>query len=101
MLKSFEPAIREGKAMGIMAAYHDIDGVPCTGNPWLLNQVLRDEWGFKVLFCPISAPSAGFMTRIMSLIHRPTPCCWRSIPAWICSFMISTTMFFKTQSLMA
>jgi beta-glucosidase len=47
MLKSFEPAIREGNAMGVMAAYHDIDGVPCTGNPWLLNQVLRDEWGFK------------------------------------------------------
>jgi beta-glucosidase len=47
MLKSFEPAVREGKAMGIMAAYHDIDGVPCTGNPWLLNTVLRDEWGFQ------------------------------------------------------
>jgi beta-glucosidase len=47
MLKSFEPVIREGKAMGIMAAYHDIDGVPCTGNPWLLNKVLRDEWGFE------------------------------------------------------
>jgi beta-glucosidase len=47
MLKSFEPAIREGHAMGIMAAYHDIDGVPCTSNPWLLNKVLRDEWGFK------------------------------------------------------
>jgi beta-glucosidase len=47
MLKSFEPAVREGKAMGIMAAYHDIDGVPCTGNPWLLNKVLRGEWGFQ------------------------------------------------------
>ena len=47
MLKSFEPAVREGKAMGIMAAYHDIDGVPCTANPWLLNKVLRDEWGFQ------------------------------------------------------
>ncbi len=47
MLQSFEPAVREGKAMGIMAAYHDIDGVPCTGNPWLLNKVLRDEWGFQ------------------------------------------------------
>ncbi len=47
MLKSFEPAIREGRAMGVMAAYHDIDGVPCTGNPWLLNRVLRDEWGFQ------------------------------------------------------
>ena len=34
-------------AMGVMAAYHDIDGVPCAGNPWLMNKVLRNEWGFK------------------------------------------------------
>ncbi len=47
MLKSFEPAVREGHAMSIMAAYHDIDGVPCAGNPWLLNTVLRQEWGFQ------------------------------------------------------
>ncbi|MGA3170744.1 MAG: glycoside hydrolase family 3 N-terminal domain-containing protein [Chthoniobacteraceae bacterium] len=47
MLKTFEPAIREGHAMGVMAAYNDIDGVPCTGDPWLLRTVLRDEWGFK------------------------------------------------------
>jgi beta-glucosidase len=47
MLKSFEPAIREGHAMGVMAAYHDIDGVPCTANPWLLEKVLRNEWGFQ------------------------------------------------------
>ena len=33
--------------MGVMAAYHDIDGVPCTANPWLMNKVLRDEWGFN------------------------------------------------------
>jgi beta-glucosidase len=47
MLKSFEPAIRQGHAMAVMVAYNDIDGVPCTGNPWLLDQILRDEWGFQ------------------------------------------------------
>lgn len=47
MLKTFEPAFREGHAMAVMVAYNDIDGVPCTGNPWLLNQVLRGEWGFQ------------------------------------------------------
>ena len=47
MLKSFEPAVREGHAMGIMAAYNDIDGIPCTANPWLLNTVLKGEWGFQ------------------------------------------------------
>jgi beta-glucosidase len=47
MLKSFEPVIRTGGAMGVMAAYHDIDGVPCVGDSWLLNKVLRQEWGFN------------------------------------------------------
>ena len=47
MLKSFEPAIREGHAMGVMAAYHEIDGVPVAGDPTLLTGVLRNEWGFK------------------------------------------------------
>ncbi len=47
MLKSFEPAIRQGHALAVMVAYHDIDGVPCTANPWLLNGVLRGEWGFQ------------------------------------------------------
>jgi beta-glucosidase len=47
MLKSFEPAIREGKAMGVMAAYHEIDGIPITADPFLLKKILRQEWGFQ------------------------------------------------------
>ncbi|TWI94569.1 beta-glucosidase [Mucilaginibacter frigoritolerans] len=43
----FEKAIKEGGAMGIMAAYSEIDGVPCVDNKWLLTDVLRKEWGFK------------------------------------------------------
>ena len=47
MLRSFEPAIRDGKAMGVMAAYHEIDGIPITADPFLLKKILRQEWGFK------------------------------------------------------
>ncbi|HTJ14900.1 MAG TPA: glycoside hydrolase family 3 N-terminal domain-containing protein [Dinghuibacter sp.] len=43
----FEKAVREGGAMGIMAAYHEWDGIPCVDNRWLLTDVLRKEWGFK------------------------------------------------------
>lgn len=43
----FEKAVREGGAMGIMAAYHELDGIPCVDNRWLLTEVLRKEWGFK------------------------------------------------------
>ena len=31
---------------GVMAAYNEIDGVYCHGNPWLLKTVLREEMGF-------------------------------------------------------
>jgi beta-glucosidase len=47
MLRSFEPAFRQSHAMGTMAAYHEIDGIPVTANPWLLTDVLRREWGFQ------------------------------------------------------
>ncbi|HEY4334700.1 MAG TPA: glycoside hydrolase family 3 N-terminal domain-containing protein, partial [Puia sp.] len=43
----FEKAIREGHAMGMMAAYSELDGIPCVDNKWLLTDVLRKEWGFK------------------------------------------------------
>jgi len=43
----FEKAVREGNAQGIMAAYSEIDGIPCVDNKWLLTDVLRNEWGFK------------------------------------------------------
>jgi len=34
-------------AKGLMAAYNEIDGVPCHANSWLLEHVLRDEWKFE------------------------------------------------------
>ena len=46
-LYPFERAVRNGGAMGIMAAYSEDDGIPCVDNDWLLMQVLRNEWGFK------------------------------------------------------
>ncbi|GAB3757723.1 glycoside hydrolase family 3 protein [Microlunatus parietis] len=36
----------EAGAVGVMAAYNDIDGVPCCANPDLLTGLLRDRWGF-------------------------------------------------------
>ena len=42
----FEKAVRQG-AWSVMTAYNSIDGIPCSSNSWLLNEVLRKEWGFK------------------------------------------------------
>lgn len=47
MLRSFRPAYTEGKALGAMCAYHEIDGIPCAANHWLLTEVLRKQWGFQ------------------------------------------------------
>lgn len=45
-LVPFEAAITEARAGSVMASYNEIDGVPSHVNPWLLDQVLRREWGF-------------------------------------------------------
>jgi beta-glucosidase len=43
----FERAVKELNVRSVMASYNEIDGVPSHANPWLLNDVLRGEWGFK------------------------------------------------------
>jgi beta-glucosidase len=39
-------AAAKAGAKGVMAAYNEIDGVPCHANDWLLQDVLRGEMGF-------------------------------------------------------
>ncbi len=43
----FEAAIKEANLFSIMPAYHEIDGIPVHANKWILDTVLRKEWGFK------------------------------------------------------
>lgn len=47
LLYPFEIGIRVGKAMSVMPSYNEIDGVPSHANHWLLERVLRQEWGFQ------------------------------------------------------
>ncbi len=42
---AFERAANEG-CMTFMTGYQSIEGVPTTANAWLLQDVLRKEWGF-------------------------------------------------------
>jgi len=48
-LPAFEAAIKEGGALTIMAAYNKIRGSYCAENDYLLNQVLKNDWGFQGL----------------------------------------------------
>ncbi|MFE3851926.1 glycoside hydrolase family 3 N-terminal domain-containing protein [Streptomyces griseorubiginosus] len=46
------PAARAGVRAGaaaVMAAYNEVDGMPCSGNRALLTGLLREEWGFEGL----------------------------------------------------
>lgn len=45
-LKPFEYIVRHAHPAAIMCAYNRINGVWCSENRWLLNDVLRKEWGF-------------------------------------------------------
>jgi beta-glucosidase len=47
-LPPFHAALNAG-AGSVMSAYMDLNGVPATGNRWLLHDVLRKEWGFRGL----------------------------------------------------
>ena len=55
----FEAAIKEAGSRSIMPAHHAINGIPCHGNSWTLQQVLRDEWKFD-----------GFVTSDMDDISK-------------------------------
>ena len=46
-LPPFEATVVEGNAFGVMSAYNKINGYWCAENYQLLNQILRQDWGFK------------------------------------------------------
>ncbi len=47
LFASFEAAVREGNVGSVMASYNEINGVPSHVNTWLLQGLLRQEWGFE------------------------------------------------------
>ena len=45
-LPPYKAAVEAGVA-SVMTSFNEINGVPSTGNKWLLTDLLRDQWGFK------------------------------------------------------
>ncbi len=45
-LPPYKAAVDAGSG-SVMSSFNEIDGVPATGNRWLLTELLRKEWGFK------------------------------------------------------
>lgn len=46
-MEPFRKVMLEAKPFGVMSSYNDYDGVPITGSPRFLTQILRGEYGFK------------------------------------------------------
>ncbi len=46
MLPPFKAAVRAG-ALSVMSSYNEVDGIPSTSNSYILNTLLREQWGFN------------------------------------------------------
>lgn len=46
-LVPFEYAVKSGGTLGVMTSYNRVNGHYCTEQQWLLDDILRGEWGFE------------------------------------------------------
>jgi beta-glucosidase len=86
----YQIAVREGGALGAMAAYNQVNGNPCTSNKHLLSDILKSDCGFKGFVVSdwgatynsvgsasagldISMPSGGGLTGIDSWVPGQLP----------------------------
>ncbi len=46
-LPAFKACVQEAKVEAVMGAYNRTNGEPCCGSKTLLQDILREEWGFK------------------------------------------------------
>lgn len=46
-LPTFKAAVQKGDAQCIMGAYNRVNGVYCSQNSFLQNEILKNEWGFR------------------------------------------------------
>ena len=46
-LPAFEKAVKQAQPYTVMCSYNRVNGTFASENDWLLNQVLREEWGFQ------------------------------------------------------
>ncbi len=74
-LTGFEIAVKEGGANAVMTAYNFLNGEHCNQNTYLLNTVLRGEWGFDGLVVSDWGGSRGQVQAIKAGADLEMPMC--------------------------
>ncbi len=78
-LKAFEKVIEKSAPAAVMAAYNRLNGIYCCENEFLLQKVLRQEWGYEGL---VVSDWGAIHNRVNSLkagvdLEMPAPACDR------------------------
>ncbi|WP_409470191.1 glycoside hydrolase family 3 N-terminal domain-containing protein [Streptomyces sp. HC307] len=81
-LPPFELALREGGARSVMAAYNETDGVPASADPWLLTELLREEWQFTGTVVS-DYFGVGFLETLHRVAGTPAEAAHRALAAGI------------------
>ncbi len=61
-MPAFKTMVQKAKVREVMCAYQRLDDDPCCGSTRLLQQILRDEWGFKYLVVSDCGAISDFYT---------------------------------------
>ena len=61
-MPAFKALVQDAQVREVMCAYQRLDDEPCCGNARLLQQILRDEWGFKYLVVSDCGAVSDFYT---------------------------------------
>ncbi len=61
-MPAFKALVQEANVREVMCAYQRLDDDPCCGSNRLLQQILRDEWGFKYLVVSDCGAVSDFYT---------------------------------------
>ena len=61
-MPAFKTLVEEAKVREVMCAYQRLDDDPCCGSSRLLQQILRDEWGFQYLVLSACGAVSDFYT---------------------------------------
>lgn len=68
-LVPFKACFQKGQSQSVMTAYNMLDGTPCTANPWLLIDKLRNEWGFDG-FTIADADAVGIIHKLHHTVNN-------------------------------